>query len=318
MTENKKPSLESTLKSSDTEEFIDIHFYRPIGYQWALFFQKLGISPNAVTIASIFLGVGAGICFYFDNLWITILGIFLLVWANSYDSADGQLARMTKQFSALGRILDGFAGNLWFASIYIAICLRLTPDWGIWIWVLAIITGIFHSRQAAIADYYRNVHLLFLKGEGGSELDNTSDLEKEDRTLTWKNNFWSKLVLTFYTRYTKGQENLCPKLQDMFKELRKTFGKITNAPQSFRDAFRAKSLSMMKWTNVLSFNTRAIALSISLLIGLPWLYFVFELVVLNTILIYMIQTHEAFSKRFTEEIKEGKYGMISHNYSLNK
>ena len=25
------PSLESTLKSLDTEEFIDIHFYRPIG-----------------------------------------------------------------------------------------------------------------------------------------------------------------------------------------------------------------------------------------------------------------------------------------------
>ena len=34
------PSLESTLKSLDTEEFIDIHFYRPIGYQWALFFNS--------------------------------------------------------------------------------------------------------------------------------------------------------------------------------------------------------------------------------------------------------------------------------------
>ena len=88
MSNNNKPSLESTLKSSDTEEFIDIHFYRPIGYRWALFFQKLGVTPNAVTIASIFLGVGAGICFYFDNLSITILGIILLIWANSYDSAD--------------------------------------------------------------------------------------------------------------------------------------------------------------------------------------------------------------------------------------
>ena len=42
MSETKStPSLESTLKSLDTEEFIDIHFYRPIGYQWALFFNKL-------------------------------------------------------------------------------------------------------------------------------------------------------------------------------------------------------------------------------------------------------------------------------------
>ena len=57
MSETKStPSLESTLKSLDTEEFIDIHFYRPIGYQWALFFNKLGVSPNSITIASIFIG----------------------------------------------------------------------------------------------------------------------------------------------------------------------------------------------------------------------------------------------------------------------
>ena len=69
---NKQPTLESTLKSTDTEEFIDIHFYRPIGYRWALLFQKLGVTPNAVTIASIFLGIGSGICFYFDNIWISL------------------------------------------------------------------------------------------------------------------------------------------------------------------------------------------------------------------------------------------------------
>ena len=96
----------------DTEEFIDIHFYRPIGYQWALFFNKLGVSPNSITIASIFIGIAAGICFYFQSLAINVIGMLLLIWANSYDSADGQLARMTGQKSALGRILDGAAGDL--------------------------------------------------------------------------------------------------------------------------------------------------------------------------------------------------------------
>ena len=114
MSETKStPSLESTLKSLDTEEFIDIHFYRPIGYQWALFFNKLGVSPNSITIASIFIGIAAGICFYFQSLAINVIGMLLLIWANSYDSADGQLARMTGQKSALGRILDGAAGDFW-------------------------------------------------------------------------------------------------------------------------------------------------------------------------------------------------------------
>ena len=100
-------NLEASLKSLDTEEFLDIHFYRPVGYQWARFFQRLGVTPNTITILSIFLGIGAGICFYFQDFGITLLGIFLLIWANTYDSADGQLARLTGQKSELGRSLDG-------------------------------------------------------------------------------------------------------------------------------------------------------------------------------------------------------------------
>ena len=105
-------SFKSTLKSNDIEEFLDLYFYRQIGYYWALLFQKLGVTPNMVTIASLFIGFAAGICFYFEELPITILGILLLIWADVFDSTDGQLARITKNFSPLGRALDGFAGNL--------------------------------------------------------------------------------------------------------------------------------------------------------------------------------------------------------------
>lgn len=301
----KKPTLESTLKSVDTEEPIDIYFYRPIGYRWALFFQKAGIKPNTVTILSIFLGIGAGICFYFDNIWITILGIFLLIWANSYDSADGQLARMTKQFSPLGRALDGFAGDLWFAAIYIAICLRMFPEWGGWIWAMALIAGFFHSKQAAMADYYRNIHLLFLKGKSGSELDNSEELTEKYNKQSFKENWFDKIYLFFYRSYTKGQEDWTPNFQTMLAILKKKYGETY--PDSFRQAFREKSLPLMKYTNILSFNTRAIVLFISMLVGLPWIYFVFELTVLNILLTYMVKTHEKMCKKFTLDVVAGQY-----------
>jgi len=302
--QTKKPSIESTLKSLDTEEFIDIHFYRPIGYQWALFFHKLGVSPNAITIASIFTGIAAGICYYFQDLTVNILGMLLLVWANSYDSADGQLARMTGQSSPLGRILDGFCGDLWFISIYAAICLRLTPEWGIRIWILAAITGFFHSKQAAMADYYRNVHLLFLKGKSGSELSNSATLKENYKKLSWKKDFIYKLFETFYINYTVGQEQLSPKFQQMMQVLREKYD--GEAPEWFRKAFREKSLPLMKYTNMLSFNTRVIVLFISLFINMPWLYFVFEMTVLNIMLVYMILTHEKFSKEFTRQLTSQK------------
>lgn len=256
--QQQKPSLESTLKSMDTEEFIDIHFYRPIGYQWALFFNKLGVTPNAITVASIFIGIAAGICFYPKFLTINVIGMLLLIWANSYDSADGQLARMTGQKSALGRILDGTAGDFWFIAIYAAICLRLTPEWGIWIWLLAAVTGWFHSKQAAMADYYRNIHLLFLKGKSGSELSHSPQLKENFKKMSWKKDFIYKLFEMFYINYTQGQEAWTPRFQAMMQRIRTKHN--GQAPADFCQAFRLRSLPLMKYTNMLSFNTRVIAL----------------------------------------------------------
>ena len=295
-----KTSMESTLKSLDTEEFIDIHFYRPIGYRWALLFKRLNISPNLVTLAGIIIGVAAGICFYYPNLKINIIGMLLLVWANSYDSADGQLARMTGKQSSIGRMLDGFCGVIWFVVIYLAIGFRLFPLWGFWIWVLAITTGFFHGKQAALADYYRNIHLFFLKGKAGSELTDSASLNDYYMKKTWKHDFIDKLFYAYYINYTKNQESPTPNFQQLIRLIREKYPE--NVPDQFREAFREKSLPLMKYTNMLSFNTRVIALFVALLINLPWLYFVFELTVLNIMLLYMKTKHEKICKRFSEQL----------------
>lgn len=313
MSDNKeqKSSYKDSLKSMDTEETFDLIFYRPIGYMWALLAKKLGVTPNAITIASIFLGVGAGVAFYYNNFWINLLGVLLLVWADSFDSADGQLARMTKQYSRIGRILDGVSGDIWFAAIYIAICLRenVTSEFfsaHTWvIWVMAVVTGLCHATQAAMGDYYRQFHLYFLKGKEGSELDSASALWKKFHQLSWKKNFWSKLTLMFYTNYTVGQEKRTPWMQRLRRILRERYG--NDIPQSFRDAFREKSKPLMKYTNILSFNTRSFALFAAVLIfQMPWLYFAFELTVLNIVLIYMVVRHESICKSFCKELENKK------------
>ena len=305
-------SYKDSLKSLDTEEHIDLFFYRPIGYAWARLAKKLGVTPNAITIASIFLGIGAGIAFYFNELWINVIGMLLLVWANSFDSADGQLARMTKQYSPLGRILDGVSGDIWFFTIYLCICLRenvtspffMAHPW--LIWLIAATAGLCHAKQAAMADYYRQFHLYFLKGEDGSDLDSTDDLRAKYHQMPWKGNFWRKLVLYFYANYTANQEVMSPAMQTLRRELRQGFpdGRY---PESFRHKFRRLSLPLMKYTNILSFNWRCIVLFISLFAGMPWLYFIFELTVLNALLVYMIVRHEKICRTLTLELRQGDY-----------
>ena len=304
----------ASLKSMDTEEHIDLYFYRPLGFAWAKLFARLGVTPNVVTIASIFLGVAGGILLYFRQphlIWLNYLGIFLIIWANSYDSADGQLARLTKQYSRLGRILDGLSGDFWFVAIYFALVFRelyLGDAWpGMWfsehpwvIWVLAVVAGLSHAKQAASADYYRQFLLYFLKGKEGSELDSTDALTQGYRAIAWKGNFWKKLTMYFYRNYTANQEVMTPHMQELRRVLKKRYG--DDIPQDFRDAFRTCSLPLMKYTNMLSFNTRPIAMFISVIIDMPWLYFVFEVAVLNLMMVYMIARHERFCKRFVDQL----------------
>ena len=310
-TNKKNKGIEATLKSQDTEEFLDIYTNRPIGYAWALFFNKLNVHPNVVTILSIILGVSAGVMFYFPDMTHTLIGIALLMWANHYDSADGQLARMTGKKTRWGRMLDGFAGDLWFFSIYVAICLRLTSEpmpfgigdgmhWGPIIWIMAIFAGtVCHSKQCTLADYYRNIHLFFLKGESGSELDNFAQQRKIFNELPWKGNFWWKTFLYFYGNYTRSQEKMTPNFQKFLALVKSKYG--NNIPQDLRDNFRTYSKPLMKYTNILTFNTRAIALYISMLIGEPWLYFIFEIIVMSAIFLYMRKRHEDLCAKLYEK-----------------
>lgn len=312
---NTTTRLQSTFKSQDTEEWSDIHFTRPLGLLWARFFNHFNIHPNVVTILSIILGAAAGVMFYFTDLTHTIIGILLLVWANLYDSADGQLARMTGKKTRWGRILDGFAGDVWFFTIYAAICLRLqatdipftTIKWGVWIWLLAALSGfIFHGKQCALADYYRNIHLFFIKGKSGSELDNSAKLRQELKSLSWKEDGMWLVFLYFYGNYTHSQEQMTPHFQAFRQQIMERFGDAP-VPTTLAQAFRQGSLPLIKYANILTFNTRAIVLYIVLLLGQPWLYFVFEIVVMGLLFLFMRAKHESLCQRLTQELQQGKY-----------
>ena len=298
-----KRDIKSTLKSEDTEGFFEIYVTRSFGYLWALFFKALGIHPNVVTIISIVLGMLAGYMFYFDDLKHGLLGIFLLIWANWYDCADGQLARMTGKKSLLGRVLDGFAGDLWFFSIYFFICLRLTDTWGIYIWLLAAFSGLIcHSKQCALADYYRNIHMFFQKGNSNSEFDKSSRQIEKMKSLNWKSDWFEKLYLLFYIKYTKSQESLSPSLQKLLRGVeRKWLERGEDIPSDFREEYRKNSKPLMKYTNILTFDTRAFVLFVSILVKEPWFFFIFEVTALNFIFFYMRGRHESFCMKMYKE-----------------
>lgn len=325
-----KENIKSTYKSNDTEEWLDKVFTRPLGYLWAVLFRKLNIHPNTVTILSIIIG-GASAWFFMHGSYRTegtiglvynIIGVFLLMWANLYDSADGQLARMTGKKTRLGRILDGAAGEIWFILIYIAIVCRFYAHHELEFGILGIentttttitVTLIFtllvcysgfgcHGPQCGMADYYRQIHLYFLKGKDGSEFSNSLQLTEEYDSTPWKGNILWKLFLKNYISYTRKQERKTPEFQKLIRQLSSKYSETSLIPISFRQTFIKKSLPLMKWTNILTFNTRAIALYIFCIIDLPWIYFFFEIFVMGAICRYMRIKHEQFCSELLKTI----------------
>lgn len=300
--QNKQSDFQASLKSRETEGWLDILFYRRLGFQVARLFSKMGITPNQVTIASIFIGMAAGVCFYFTDTTIIIVGILLLVWANLFDCVDGQLARLTNQKSELGRILDGAAGDFWWVTIYLAIVIQLWPNgWGFWALVLALAAGACHSKQSSMADYYRQVHLLFLNGKNGSELSNSKELAKKYPTISWKKQPVVKFFEFMYLNYTKEQEKSTPRLQEMLHVLNTDYKGVV--PAFLATEYRAVSLSIIQLTNLLSFNLRSIVLAICALVGQVWIYFVFELTIMNIMYFYMVCRYEKLAKTETIKLK---------------
>lgn len=305
-----KEMLQASFKSKDTEEWLDVYFTRPIGLVFAIFWNKLGVHPNAITILSIFLGVGAGFMFAYTDLLHNVWGVLLLMFANFCDSTDGQMARLTGKKTLIGRMLDGFSGDLWFFSIYVAIIVRLFNQnipgtdihWHLLIFVLAFVAGVMcHSPQSSLADYYRQVHLLFIKGKEGSELDNYAQQRQIYENLP-KSKWLERVFFFNYANYCKSQEKRTPKFQKMMEVAKERCGGVENMPADLKQRFIEGSRPLMKYTNILTFNVRAITLYITCLLNCPWVYFLVEIIVLNIIYIYMHKKHESLCAEITNQL----------------
>lgn len=309
-----KRQYRQSLKSSDTEEHIDLCFYRPIGFVVAKVSASLGISPNFLTILSLILGIAAGVLFYPVSIGVNICGIALLACANMLDSADGQLARLTHQYSRLGRILDGMAGDFWFITIYISFCLREVHTSAFFsehhwcIWVMAAVAGICHIKQAQAADYYRQMHLASLSDTSLAELEDLRELSAKYHAMSWKGHFWGKLGMKAYLIYSMQQAAFTPDMQRLLRAIASRYPHGT-PPASLRRALRRLSLPLMKYTNILTFNWRSFVLSASVLTGMPWLYFAVEITVFNALLMYMRSRHEAMCRQLLQMLDQGDFDL---------
>jgi CDP-alcohol phosphatidyltransferase len=276
-----KPPNALAAKGDAVEEWIDLHFFRPVGYRLARALAATRVTADQVTLASLAVGLVAGHLFLYDDWRLGTLGLALFVVSDVLDSADGQVARIRGGGTRFGRVLDGFSDNLRFLNLYLHLLVRLLLGGAGWpAVVLMIAAGLSHSLQASAIDFLRQAYLRF-GGAGTGELDLPEDLGAGPA------GFWARLAYRGYAGYVQRQVRLFPATTELVRRWRTQPG--SSLPT---DGYRALTRPVVVAGALIAQNVRFALLAVTAVPGWPAAYFWVAIGPLNLVLLMLIVRQE--------------------------
>lgn len=282
----KKP----VYKAYPMEEFIDIIFFHPLGFKVAKAAFKFKLTPNHITYISMLFAIAGGLMLATKS---TAYGGFgLLVISSILDSADGQLARMTKKGTLKGRILDGLIGYFMFTSSYIGLSILYlsTPNnMGLkFIIPLAVTGGAVSAFQSSMYDFYRtSFYCITVK----KQLENYE--RKPDLSGFFK--FIYSGYFAYQKLFAKNHINLIKKMRTIYPD-----GRIDeNISKKYGDS----NLKIIRGWNILGDNTRFLFILTAIILYKPHWYFIAILGPLNIIMIYLIIRQKYMDRKLWESVR---------------
>ncbi len=276
-----KPQTALATKGEVVEEWIDLRFFRPLGFRLAQALGPTRISPDLVTIVSLVVGLVAGHLMIYTNPALNGVRVALFLVSDVFDSADGQLARMRGSSTQFGRILDGVADNLRFVNLYLHLLVRLAQAGSGWeALALAAAAGASHSFQSAAVDFIRQAYLYLGVGRS-SELDLPETATRaEPRTLV------RRIGAALYDDYVRRQAWLFPRTVELVRAAG------NDIAEPFRGDYRSRSTKRVGHCAWIGHNMRFALLALTALPGWPAGFFWLTLGPLNLVLLGLVRGQE--------------------------
>lgn len=248
------------FKAYEIEELVDVYFYRRLGIAVAHAARALHLTPNGVSILAAIIGIAGGALLYDEDL--AVWGWLLLVGHGIFDSADGQLARLTNRTSELGRILDGVAGYFTHVAIFVALALQaIERGAGPTIWVSTVLAGISVAVHAQLYEYHRVSYTRFaiqgvVPAAGGTAARAAGDPAREPSS--------SSSAAALY-RAAQGYESIQARLSGIHPRVERLIGgRAVNGTvrAGDRDRYRVTYYANVRGWNTLGDNVRRYAIGI--------------------------------------------------------
>jgi len=203
-----------SLKFPAVEEYIDLVFYRPLAFLIVKAVYNTNIKPDNLTFVAILSGLSAASLYAYGYPWSLKAGALMYGLFIVMDCSDGQLARLKKNGSHIGRIIDGVADYIVVTAVYVGLAIHFYGDENVkasmLVWL--IVSGVSVIAQSMLVDFFRTRFLDIVVKRRSTLNDEIAEFKKEYLRLKDDRNKWfERNIIHFYLIYSGLQRTLTPK-----------------------------------------------------------------------------------------------------------
>jgi phosphatidylglycerophosphate synthase len=213
----------SLLKDTAVEELFDLYLFRPFAFLVVKLVSRTSITPNQLSISSMVTGILSSVFFSLGTVTSFLVGGILYGMTRVLDCSDGMVARLKKNGTIVGRIMDGTVDYVNGIVIYVGFFVGInragfefSPS-NFWLVLGAGLCMIFHS---IVIDYYRNKFLAHGLGKMRTPREDkqmfTDELKKLKKN---KGRLVDKFFIHLYLGYTHVQVNRAVKGREYKKDV---------------------------------------------------------------------------------------------------
>lgn len=203
-----------SLKNPWAEEAVDLAVFRPLAFLLVKLLLPFPITPNQISLLAMMCGIAGGIFFAGGSPRYWIIGGLLYGLSNILDCCDGMVARLKKNGTLTGRIVDGLVDYVTSLSVYLGLGIGLSkavlarsivlPCNS---WILILLAVVSHAAHAVFSDKYRNGYLNLKKPDPVSaETEQEQFVRELERLKHSKGHVFDRTLIEIYVCYLNLQK----------------------------------------------------------------------------------------------------------------
>ena len=115
----------ASLKNTQVEEILDLLIFRPLAFLLVKVLYHTSLTPNQISLLAMLTGIISGYFFAQGTQTDFLIGGLLYSLSNVIDCCDGMIARLKKNGSSVGRIVDGVVDYIVSIAVYVGLAIGM-------------------------------------------------------------------------------------------------------------------------------------------------------------------------------------------------